>query len=424
MRQTINGAPTRYTLDLNAGLTQVLADGTNTYLYGNGRIVQYVGTTPSYFLGDALGSVRQMTSITGGVTLAKSYEPYGEVLSSTGSGAGMYGFTGEQTDNTSLVFLRARYYAPGQGRFITADPSRQERNLYWYSLSDPVNRVDHSGLFSKEAIASSLGYPHFYALLQAEISKPIGHRRWGLIETLLNAENDDVVYTRSYGISPIGISMGFHQSVILSDDCGNITARLNRYANPVSLKDWSATVHEDGGINLYTLVKQNGRITQYLTGPDDGLSSVPDFFFYSGSASGVFAEGGVIITVDRFGNIYISGETGVGVSISTFTVPSVGFGYVNTLSSRRVPASENDVVNTLSGFCISSTGSIVVGGSASICQNGGTILTIYFASSIGGYGTGSFTVKIGKVIGVSWDWLIDLQLNEGTTVDKLLADAP
>ncbi len=50
---------TNYTLDLAAGLTQVVDDGTNTYLYGNGRIAQ-VDSTTEYFLGDALGSVRQL----------------------------------------------------------------------------------------------------------------------------------------------------------------------------------------------------------------------------------------------------------------------------------------------------------------------------------------------------------------------------
>ena len=34
LSQRANGEPNYYTLDLNAGLTQVLADGTNTYLYG------------------------------------------------------------------------------------------------------------------------------------------------------------------------------------------------------------------------------------------------------------------------------------------------------------------------------------------------------------------------------------------------------
>ena len=57
LQQTVNGVTTNYTLDLNTGLTQVLNDGTNAYVYGLGRIAQ-VNTTTEYFLGDALGSVR------------------------------------------------------------------------------------------------------------------------------------------------------------------------------------------------------------------------------------------------------------------------------------------------------------------------------------------------------------------------------
>jgi hypothetical protein len=41
---------------------QVLDYGTNTYTYGLARISQQKGTTPEYFLADALGSVRQLTS--------------------------------------------------------------------------------------------------------------------------------------------------------------------------------------------------------------------------------------------------------------------------------------------------------------------------------------------------------------------------
>ncbi|MEW5942140.1 MAG: hypothetical protein AB1750_20940 [Chloroflexota bacterium] len=74
----------QYTLDLNAGLTQVLADGTNTYLYGLGRISQ-INFQTEYFLGDALGSVRQLTDSDGVITLAKSYAPYGEVIQSAGA---------------------------------------------------------------------------------------------------------------------------------------------------------------------------------------------------------------------------------------------------------------------------------------------------------------------------------------------------
>ncbi|MEK7784037.1 MAG: hypothetical protein AAB658_01270 [Chloroflexota bacterium] len=86
----MSGVTTTYTLDLTAGLTQVLADGTNTYLRGagNGRIAQNsTANGKQYFLGDALGSVRQLVSANGAVTLTRSYEPYGSVLTSAASTA-------------------------------------------------------------------------------------------------------------------------------------------------------------------------------------------------------------------------------------------------------------------------------------------------------------------------------------------------
>jgi hypothetical protein len=79
MTQTVNSETTIYTFDLNAGLTQGLSDGTNTYLYGNGRIAQE-NTATDYYLGDVRGSVRQMTDGSEAVTYAASYTPYGEVL--------------------------------------------------------------------------------------------------------------------------------------------------------------------------------------------------------------------------------------------------------------------------------------------------------------------------------------------------------
>lgn len=67
-------------------------------------------TDTEYFLGDTLGSVRQLTDSTGEITLSKSYDPYGNVTQSYGSGQSIYAYTGEQTDSTGLTYLRARYY--------------------------------------------------------------------------------------------------------------------------------------------------------------------------------------------------------------------------------------------------------------------------------------------------------------------------
>jgi len=151
VRQTSGGVTTNYAIDLAGGLTQVLADGTNVYLYGNGRIAQYQGTQAGYFLGDALGSVRQLVNGNGNVTLVKSYEPYGELMDSAGSSVTSYGYTSEWTDATGLVYLRARYYAPGQGRFLNRDVwdgdySRPlTLNKWLYVSANPVNFIDSSG---------------------------------------------------------------------------------------------------------------------------------------------------------------------------------------------------------------------------------------------------------------------------------------
>jgi YD repeat-containing protein len=71
------GALTRYTLDLAALHTQVLADGTNRYLYGLGRIGEQQPGGMAYHLADHLGSVRQLVNASGAVTLARSYDPFG-----------------------------------------------------------------------------------------------------------------------------------------------------------------------------------------------------------------------------------------------------------------------------------------------------------------------------------------------------------
>ena len=108
----MNGASTNYTLDLVAGLTQVLDDGSNVYLYGVTRIGEKQPGGWQYHVGDALGSVRQLANATPAVTLARSYEPFGDTLSSAGSTTTVMQFTGEARDGTGLTYLRARYYAP------------------------------------------------------------------------------------------------------------------------------------------------------------------------------------------------------------------------------------------------------------------------------------------------------------------------
>ena len=44
------------------------------------------------------------------------------------------------------AYLRARYYAPGYGRFTQIDPIRDGTKWYAYCDNDPVNKIDPSGM--------------------------------------------------------------------------------------------------------------------------------------------------------------------------------------------------------------------------------------------------------------------------------------
>ncbi len=93
-----------------------------------------------------------MTDAEGEVTLTQSYTPYGEVLESQGTTTTAYAFTGEDCDAlTGLVYMRARYYQPGDGRFVSKDtwagnPSDPlSLNNWIYVKNNVLNQTDPSG---------------------------------------------------------------------------------------------------------------------------------------------------------------------------------------------------------------------------------------------------------------------------------------
>jgi hypothetical protein len=83
---------TNYTQDLAAPLSQILADGTNTYVYGMDRLYGVAGSTRSWYTADALGSVRAITSNAGTPSAVANYDPYGGLQ---GSAIGSFGYTGD-----------------------------------------------------------------------------------------------------------------------------------------------------------------------------------------------------------------------------------------------------------------------------------------------------------------------------------------
>jgi RHS repeat-associated protein len=152
LNQTVNGVPTDYTLDINQGLTQVLEDGTNRYLYGLQRIGEVQAEGSIYHLEDVIKSVRQLVTNDDEVIEGSAYKPFGTRLENGTIVQTNYGYTGEWTDQSELIYLRARLYSTEVGRFISKDiwdgePTEpMSYNPWLYTYNNPVLWRDPSGI--------------------------------------------------------------------------------------------------------------------------------------------------------------------------------------------------------------------------------------------------------------------------------------
>ncbi len=140
----VSDGTTTYAQDLAAPLSQVLSDGTANYVYGHERLRALGGP---WYVGDALGSVRQTLDDAGGVLATTQYDPWG---TPQGTLSTPFGFTGE-LHSAGQVYLRARWYAPGQGRFVSKDPFAgfaempYSLHAYQYGYSAPTVWTDPTG---------------------------------------------------------------------------------------------------------------------------------------------------------------------------------------------------------------------------------------------------------------------------------------
>jgi RHS repeat-associated protein len=144
------GLTTNYVWDRASSLPALVDDGTLGYVQTDQGVLEQLGSTSTYPLSDALGSVRTVEAPTPSALGTASYDVFGSVRSQSGQQS-IFGFTGQQSDPTGLSFLRARYFNPSLGRFISQDtvqpnaPGSQGYNFYSYVANNPTTVIDPSG---------------------------------------------------------------------------------------------------------------------------------------------------------------------------------------------------------------------------------------------------------------------------------------
>jgi RHS repeat-associated protein len=151
MTKTISSAATSFLYD-GVNPVQELLGTTPTANLLTGGLDEYFTRTDTggtaNFLTDALGSTLALTNGSGTVQTQYSFDPFGGTASSGSSTTNSFAYTGREDDGTSLYFLRARYYNPTLGRFISEDPLGLGAGLNMYSYADnsPLFWVDPLGL--------------------------------------------------------------------------------------------------------------------------------------------------------------------------------------------------------------------------------------------------------------------------------------
>ena len=159
IKKVLGSATTRYIYSGTKPIAEYTGATSPTlsteYIYaGSKLLVTIAGSTTTYHHPDHLSN-RTETSSSGTVTRTYGQLPFGDAWYETGT-ADKWKFSSYERDSgtgeTGLDYANFRYYASGQGRFMSADLMSgsinvpQSLNHYGYVGNDSVNNVDALGL--------------------------------------------------------------------------------------------------------------------------------------------------------------------------------------------------------------------------------------------------------------------------------------
>ncbi len=171
--KTVNGERTVFVWNGDQLVMELSAGGKvkKRYIRGNDLIFADKGTENAsgeasgkqYYVTDPHGNVVQLTDEAGNVIRRYEYDSFGNEIKPDSKDDNPFRYCGEYYDKeTEEIYLRARYYQPEQGRFLTRDTYTGEEDeslslhLYTYCENDGVNAWDPSGHVSKNKIKQKL----------------------------------------------------------------------------------------------------------------------------------------------------------------------------------------------------------------------------------------------------------------------------
>ncbi|MDD5243710.1 MAG: DUF6531 domain-containing protein [Syntrophorhabdaceae bacterium] len=166
-----DGVVTRYIYDANGNLLAE-ADGENNitryYIYGRGLIAMVTSEKQQdqvfCYHFNATGSTVALTDDSGAIVNSYAYDPFGKITDRQEYVEQPFTFVGQygvMTEPNGFYYMRARYYDPQVGRFISEDPLGFEGgdvNLYAYAGNNPVMLIDPWGKCGENASYQSPWY--------------------------------------------------------------------------------------------------------------------------------------------------------------------------------------------------------------------------------------------------------------------------
>ena len=121
-------------------------------------------------------------------TSLRTYDAWGVRLGApTGDPKGRYcaDLGHKQDDESGLVYMRARFYEPLSGRFLSEDPASNGNNWFGYCSSNPISSLDFDGKahFNEDDVKTAeINLAFFYlAIGMATLSACLG---WGTVVTV------------------------------------------------------------------------------------------------------------------------------------------------------------------------------------------------------------------------------------------------